>query len=200
MTRTPPPDARLLLSTLIGTHPYRDSILGDLEEQYAERLESTGEAAARQWYRREVVRSIIPFVAMRGAACRSALRVVAAVLAAYAGTLGLIAALVPPLERIAAVRGAPPFGLGYLVLLTIIGAMAGYAAARFAAKDARLGAQILLIVTLAIGAGHVAKGAPSERWLRAVKVIMLATAFAAGAAAASRRHRSSSLPRTGSIR
>ena len=53
----PPLTAERLLEGLSARTDFRDGILGDLAEEYAERVESAGEVAARRWYNREAARA-----------------------------------------------------------------------------------------------------------------------------------------------
>lgn len=51
----PPLTAERLLEGLSPKSDFRDGILGDLAEEFAERAESEGAAAAKRWYYREAV-------------------------------------------------------------------------------------------------------------------------------------------------
>jgi len=62
-TRRPPPVAEWLLASLLPQAD-RDPIMGDLAEEFAARAR-TGERAARWWYRRHVLRSIVPALRRR---------------------------------------------------------------------------------------------------------------------------------------
>jgi len=53
----PPLTAERLLEGLSAKTDFRDGILGDLAEEYAERVASDGDEAARRWYHREAVRA-----------------------------------------------------------------------------------------------------------------------------------------------
>ncbi len=53
----PPLTAERLLQSLSAKTDFRDGILGDLAEEYAERAESEGVSAARRWYYREAARA-----------------------------------------------------------------------------------------------------------------------------------------------
>jgi hypothetical protein len=55
---SPPRNAERLLESLGATPECRDTIVGDLAEEFAERTECDGVAAARRWYYRECVRVI----------------------------------------------------------------------------------------------------------------------------------------------
>jgi len=51
----PPLTVERVLEGLSAKSDFRDGILGDLAEEFAERAESEGEAAAKRWYYREAV-------------------------------------------------------------------------------------------------------------------------------------------------
>ncbi len=54
---SPPPRSIECWLEALGAEPrFRDSVLGDLAEEYASRVESHGEASARNWYRLEALR------------------------------------------------------------------------------------------------------------------------------------------------
>lgn len=54
---TPPRTIERLLEALGAEPRFRDSVLGDLAEEYAARVENDGELGARRWYRREALRA-----------------------------------------------------------------------------------------------------------------------------------------------
>lgn len=54
---TPPPPIESLLEALGAEPRFRESVIGDLAEEFASRAERDGLQSARQWYRREAMRA-----------------------------------------------------------------------------------------------------------------------------------------------
>ena len=81
----PPLTAERLLEGLSAKSDFRDGIIGDLAEEYAERVEIDGVAAARRWYHREALRAA-PHLLLdwaRSLSLREVRRLVNVVVAAY---------------------------------------------------------------------------------------------------------------------
>ena len=61
----PPRWARAVLSALLPRR-YRDNQMGDLEEEFYERMDRDDEQAAKTWYRKQVIASLWGAVRLRG--------------------------------------------------------------------------------------------------------------------------------------
>jgi len=72
----PPPFAEVVLAGFI-TDPYvEDAILGDLREEWRERVSSEGQEAARQWYGQQCLRTMLHLLRLwwRGASWSAVVR------------------------------------------------------------------------------------------------------------------------------
>jgi hypothetical protein len=58
----PPRGAQMILESLGASPEFRDPIIGDMAQEYADRIGRVGEKAARLWYYKEVFRSAPHFV------------------------------------------------------------------------------------------------------------------------------------------
>ena len=65
LSATPPPLARSLVRLCTAPDADRESILGDLEEEFATVLIQCGPAVARRWYWSQVLRSLRPLLSQR---------------------------------------------------------------------------------------------------------------------------------------
>jgi hypothetical protein len=83
MTR--PPFAEAVLAGFITDSHLEDAILGDLAEDWSERLSSQGRFAARQWYWQQCLRTIPHLLRLwwRGASWSAVLRTIGAVTVAF---------------------------------------------------------------------------------------------------------------------
>jgi hypothetical protein len=95
---TPPRTAERLLGSLGARPEFRDPLLGDMDEEYADRVRRHGEQAARRWYWRESLRTAPHLVHdwRRSLAARDVRRLGSVVLASYCFTMMLVFPRSPP--------------------------------------------------------------------------------------------------------
>jgi uncharacterized membrane protein len=92
----PPLTVERLLEGLSARSSFRDGILGDLAEEFAERAESDGVTSARRWYNREALRAA-PHLLLdwaRSLRLRDARRLMNVLVASYFLTTTLFAVIV----------------------------------------------------------------------------------------------------------
>jgi hypothetical protein len=137
----PPLTAERLLQGLSARTDFRDGILGDLAEEYAERAEREGVPAARRWYYREAVRAV-PHLLLhwaRSLRVREVRRLVNVLFASYFLVMMFIAVLTimvrSTLETLGMSAGflaalSQPSGtFGGLVMVAVAATLMGYCAA-----------------------------------------------------------------------
>lgn len=180
MTHAPPASAHRVVADLLVGHPYAESVLGDLQEEFAAVAERGGWSAARRWYWRQVARSFPSLIRLVRLDSRPALRLMATATAAFGSALALLRIASPTI-----VHTVGPAGFGFEAVyegaVLITGALAGVATVRASAPRAVCGALMLLALALGVGAVHVASGAPAELGFRVLKVVTLMAALCAGA-------------------
>lgn len=212
---TPPPHSPARLLAALGARvEFRDPLLGDLAEEFAQRLDERGPAAARRWYLRESLRAAPHLLHdwLRELRSGRMLRQAGLLVTAYAVTSVLM--LVPWSLALgaAAMWGLSPRqaleGGGNVVALTMLlafmvcGAVtAGYVAARLDARAPLASALLMGTVwwcvtvtasVLAVASGHDAGPA----WYRIVAPLILLACTPAGAVVRLHRHATpTSLPR-----
>lgn len=120
----PPVLAVRIIAGLVAEPGYRDAILGDLQEEFAECCGRVGVSDARRWYWRQTLHSIVPLARARPWSFAAGMRLLAAATITYVLVLEAIR-----IESIAALRLMPAsaFVAIKLVLLFCI-ALAGLVA------------------------------------------------------------------------
>lgn len=173
--------AKAIVDIITADHPYRDSIRGDLEEEFALRAAGAGTGPARTWYRAEAIRTAVAMLRSIRLTPGGTGRILAVVFAAYLGVLAVDRigsyavwrerALLAPI----AVRGV------MLAWILCTGASAGYAVTRFARRPPVVSILAFLVLALGIGTHYVAVAEHHEVWIRMVKVAVLLVAATIGA-------------------
>jgi hypothetical protein len=141
---TPPRSIECWLEALGAEPGFRDSVLGDLAEEFVSRVDSDGENSADNWYRREALR-VAPHLLwswMRRLRVRGAVQLVGVMVSSYV-TLLMLGLLVGGIGYgVLRILGLPteyhlPWGnaaaasmllAGSLVFGTLISALSGYIA------------------------------------------------------------------------
>jgi len=164
-----------ILRGVVGAHPCGSAIVGDLVEEFARRQDTTSGAAARRWYWREVTRTIVAIIPAVRLDARAAARALGVVVVAYTLAIQLSNGASFVLDYRMAVIIAP---------IMVFGALAGAASTRAVPGARALGALMLLLLAMVVGAAHVASSSPAEIWFRAAKVACFVLGIGGGAACA----------------
>lgn len=175
MNARAPRIASEILRGVVGAHPCGSAIVGDLVEEFAQRVDDTSVAAARRWYRGEVARTIVAIVPAVRLEARTAARALGVVIVAYTLAIQLSNGVSVLLDyRMAGIIGPT----------VVFGALAGAASTRAVECARALGALMLLVLAIVAGAAHVASSSPAEIWFRAAKVGCVVMGIGGGAACA----------------
>jgi hypothetical protein len=175
MNSRAPRIASEILRGVVGAHPCGSAIVGDLEEEFARREDTTSVAAARRWYWREVTRTIVAIVPALRLDASIAGRALGVVIVAYTLAIQLSNGASFILDyRMAGIIGP----------MMVFGALAGAASTRAVVGARALGALMLLLLAIVVGAAHVATSSPTEILFRAAKVACFVLGIGGGAACA----------------
>lgn len=179
-----------LLEALGADTDFRDSVIGDLAEEFEIRLQWDGPRAARRWYYRESLR-VAPYLLRdwwRTLRLRHIGHFAVVVLLSSLGAIVLDFLIRLGLIRLLATRGVPldalpslPGAVALLLLWTLVdAAFAGYVAARIGRRaplpSALLVGVVWVCVMILSGWQHV------PRWFLALNVTMMMTGSVAGGA------------------
>ena len=169
----PPVLAVRIIAGLVAEPGYRDAILGDLHEEFAECCGRVGVSDARKWYWRQTLHSIVPLARARPWSFAAGMRLVAAATITYVLVLKAIR-----VESIAALRLMPASAvvaikLVLLFCIALAGLVAGRIIVRILPRQPVTAALLLVAITFVIGTYHVASGSRAEAIFRAAKVITL---------------------------
>lgn len=195
----------LLLASLGAQPDFRDAVIGDLAEEFAQRAEHDGLGAARRWYYREAVRATPHLAnnALRRFGARGVLHRVGIAATAYTIVLMTTLTTAAIVGSIAARLGAPPrtwhlTGSSWLSVVAMFGMLAvdaamavfgGYLAAYLDADAPLFSAGTLGVswvsVTLAVSAIAQAVAGPptaplAPLWLRCVASVTVIGGSIAG--------------------
>ncbi|MBC7896153.1 MAG: hypothetical protein H7066_12130 [Cytophagaceae bacterium] len=184
----PPRMAELLLEGFGADPGYRDAMLGDLAEEFGERVDRDGLAAARRWYARETVRSVWPVVRtwIRGLGWRDARHLFGLAVSSWllvAIPLFVVLAILQGLLALVGILMADLLPLLFLPLLAATG-VAGGAVAGALHERAPLAAAALLGALFAVQQtiGVALAFGPDATWVTQLIVppLMLACTVAGG--------------------
>jgi hypothetical protein len=201
----PPRTIELLLASLGAQPDFRDAVIGDLAEEFAQRAERDGLSAAQRWYHGEAVRAMPHLAnnALRRFGAKGVLHRVGISATAYTIVLMTTLTTAAIVGGIAARLGAPPrtwhlSGSSWLSVLAMFGILAadaamavfgGYLAAYLDADAPLFSAGTLSVswvsVTLAVSAiAHVVAGPPTALlaplWLRCGAIVTVIGGAVAG--------------------
>ena len=95
----PPVLASRIVAGLVAEPGYRDAILGDLEEEFADRCKRVGIPEARSWYWSQTLLAIVPLARSRPWSFAEGMRLLATVTVTYLLVLEAIR-----IESLAALR------------------------------------------------------------------------------------------------
>jgi hypothetical protein len=176
----PPALAVRIIAGLVAEPGYRDAILGDLEEEFAECCGRVGVSDARRWYWRQTLHAIVPLARSQPWSIAAGMRLLVSVTVTYLLVLEAIR-----IESIAALRLMPMTASASvrLVLLSCIafaGMIAGRIIVRILPRQPVIGALLLVAITFVMGTYHVGSGGRAEAIFRAAKVVTLMCALIIG--------------------
>lgn len=168
----PPRKTESLLEALGADADFREAMLGDLAEEFAERVDRDGVFAARRWYYREAMRAAPHFLRnwLRGVHPRDLTHLLGIVMASWVTTMmivGLFNAIVWTILSASRVSWSvhpasrdPVFYTIALGLALLVGALGGYVAAWFHGKAPLIGALAVGVVwsRVNVAAGLIATG------------------------------------------
>jgi hypothetical protein len=180
--------ASRIVAGLVAEPGYRDAILGDLEEEFADRCERVGIAEARSWYWSQTLLAIVPLARSRPWSFVAGMRLLATVTVTYLLVLEAIR-----VESIAALRFTPvnaPVAVRVVLLCCIAfaGLIAGRIIVRIVPREPVMGGLLLVSITLGVGAYHVGTGNEAEAIFRGAKVVTLMCTMGIGSLLTLGRH------------
>lgn len=184
----PPVLAARIVAGLVAEPGYRDAILGDLEEEFAERCKRVGVADARRWYWSQTLLAIVPLARSRPWSFAEGMRLLATVTVTYLLVLKAIR-----VESIAALRFTPvsaSVAVRFVLLscIAFAGLIAGRVIVRVLPREPVMGALLLVSITLGVGAYHVGTGNEAEAIFRGAKVVTLMCTMGIGSLLTLSRH------------
>jgi hypothetical protein len=176
----PPVVAARIIAGLVSEPGYRDAILGDLEEEFAEYCERVGVSDARRWYWWQTLQAIVPLARSRPWSFAAGIRVLVSVTAIYVILLQAIG-----LESLVALRFVPssaPFQVRFVLLACIFlgGLIAGCIIVRILPREPVIGGLLLVAIAVGIGVYHIGSGSRAEAIFRAAKVVTLMCTLSIG--------------------
>jgi hypothetical protein len=176
----PPALATRIVAGLVSGPGYRDAILGDLEEEFAEYCERVGVSDARRWYWWQTLKAIVPLARSRPCSFAAGIRVLASVTITYAILLQAIG-----LESLAALRFVPvsaPVQVRLVLLACIFlgGLIAGCIIVRILPREPVIGGLLLFAIAVGVGIYHIGSGSRAEAIFRAAKVVTLMCTLSIG--------------------
>jgi hypothetical protein len=169
-----------LLRAALAAHPYRDAILGDLDDECAQIEAAAGADEARRWYRGEVRRSLLPIVSTLRLAPPLAVRLLAMVLIVYVAVVRLAGVAALEIERVLGTGSGPTFVTPYLAVVAIVGGIGGFVVSVAARKHAFVAALSMAAVTVIVGIVHLFGGAPNELWFRCATLLLFVLGVTVG--------------------
>lgn len=169
-----------VLNAALAAHPYRDAILGDLDDECA-RIEATaGAGEARRWYRGEARRSLLPIVSTLSLAPTLAIRLLAIVVIVYVAIVRLAGVAGLEIERVSGRGSGPAFVVPYLAVVAIAGGIGGLVVTVAARRHAFVAALFLVTITVAVGGLHLFGGARNEFGFRCAVLLVFAPSVVVG--------------------
>jgi hypothetical protein len=169
----PPVLAARIIAGLVAEPGYRDAILGDLEEEFADCCGRVGVSNARRWYWGQTLRAIIPLARSRPWSFAVGMRLLATVAVTYVLVLQAIAVESAAALRFVPVRASVPVRLVLLSCIALAGLIAGWIVVRILPREPVLGSLLLASITLGVGVYHVGTGSETEAIFRGAKVVTL---------------------------
>ena len=188
----PPVLASRIVAGLVAEPGYRDAILGDLEEEFADRCKRVGIPEARSWYWSQTLLAIVPLARSRPWSFAAGMRLLATVTVTYLLVLEAIR-----FEIIAALRFTPvsesvAVSVVLLCCIAFAGLIAGRIIVRILPREPVVGGLLLVSITLGVGAYHVGTGNEAEAIFRGAKVLTLMCTMGIGSLLTLSRHSSGS--------
>ncbi len=187
-TMQPPTLATQIVAGLVLEPGYRDAILGDLEEEFAQKCGGLGASNARRWYWSQTLSAIVPLARARPWSFTSASRLLATVVLTYLLTFEGIragASVLIPMHAFLSVR------LVLLVCVVLVGVAAGWITTRALPREPVIGALLLIAIALGVGIYDVSSGTEAQATFRVMKVVTLMGSMCFGSLLSLRRRTTS---------
>lgn len=173
----PPSLATQIVAGLVTEPGYRDAILGDLEEEFADVYGRLGVTTARRWYWSQALSAIIPLARSRPWSFATASRLLATVvvtfLLAVEGIRAGAVLLIP-------MHASLPVRFVLLVCIAVVGVAAGWITIRALPREPVIGAFLLVALALGTGMYYVSSGTQAQAIFRAMMVVTLGCSICVG--------------------